>query len=114
LSEHIIVERRCAVQSIRMNRPEKKNALTRAMYAAMAAALTDGDAVFALSTGTQPLPVDAAGLVRTDTSRAVHLNSLCAAAAEVFALACTDALVHAATLGDAPAYLDLCPSARRS
>ena len=86
--------------------------LARAIHPAHA--LTDGDAVFALSTGTQPLPVDAAGLVRTDTSRAVHLNSLCAAAAEVFALACTDALVHAATLGDAPAYLDLCPSARRS
>jgi enoyl-CoA hydratase/carnithine racemase len=44
LTEHVIVERRGAVQLIRMNRPEKKNALTRAMYATMAAALTGGDA----------------------------------------------------------------------
>ncbi|MHB2265428.1 crotonase/enoyl-CoA hydratase family protein [Aliihoeflea sp. PC F10.4] len=44
MSEHIQIERRGAVQSIRMNRPDKKNAITRAMYAAMAKALTDGDA----------------------------------------------------------------------
>jgi enoyl-CoA hydratase/carnithine racemase len=43
-SEHIIIERRGAVQVIRMNRPEKKNAITRDMYAAMAAALGEGDA----------------------------------------------------------------------
>lgn len=41
---YVIVERRGAVQAIRMNRPEKKNAITRAMYAAMAGALRDGDA----------------------------------------------------------------------
>jgi enoyl-CoA hydratase/carnithine racemase len=41
---HIIIERRGAVQTIRMNRPDKKNAITRAMYAAMAAALQSGDA----------------------------------------------------------------------
>jgi enoyl-CoA hydratase/carnithine racemase len=44
MSEHILVERQGAVQVIRMNRPDKKNALTRAMYAAMAKALRDGDA----------------------------------------------------------------------
>jgi len=44
MSEHIVVERHGAVQSIRMNRPEKKNAITRAMYGAMAKALTEGDA----------------------------------------------------------------------
>jgi enoyl-CoA hydratase/carnithine racemase len=44
MSEHIIIERRGAVQSIRMNRPDKKNAITRQMYAAMAAALGEGDA----------------------------------------------------------------------
>jgi enoyl-CoA hydratase/carnithine racemase len=43
MSEHVEVERRGAVQLIRMNRPDKKNAITRAMYAAMAAALTGGD-----------------------------------------------------------------------
>lgn len=44
MSEHVVVERRGAVQAIRMNRPDKKNAITRAMYATMAAALSDGDA----------------------------------------------------------------------
>ncbi|WP_309083631.1 crotonase/enoyl-CoA hydratase family protein [Chelativorans sp.] len=44
MSEDIIVERREAVQVIRLNRPEKKNAITRAMYARMAAALQEGDA----------------------------------------------------------------------
>lgn len=44
MTDHIEVTRRGAVQAIRMNRPDKKNAITRAMYAAMATALTDGDA----------------------------------------------------------------------
>ena len=49
MSEHILIERPQniqggAAQIIRLNRPEKKNAITRAMYAAMAAALRDGDA----------------------------------------------------------------------
>ncbi len=44
MSDHIEIERRGAVQMIRMNRPDKKNAITRAMYGAMAAALAEGDA----------------------------------------------------------------------
>ncbi len=44
MSEHVSVERQGAVEIIRMNRPDKKNAITRAMYGAMAAALTAGDA----------------------------------------------------------------------
>ncbi len=44
MSEHIILERRGAVQVIRMNRPDKKNAITRSMYAEMAGALAEGDA----------------------------------------------------------------------
>jgi enoyl-CoA hydratase/carnithine racemase len=44
VTEHIHVERRGPVQVIRMNRPDKKNALTRAMYQAMSQALLDGDA----------------------------------------------------------------------
>ncbi|QDZ00480.1 crotonase/enoyl-CoA hydratase family protein [Nitratireductor mangrovi] len=43
MSEHVEIDRRGAVQVIRMNRPDKKNAITRAMYAAMAAALSAGD-----------------------------------------------------------------------
>jgi enoyl-CoA hydratase/carnithine racemase len=44
VTDHILIERRGAAQIIRMNRPDKKNALTRAMYAKMSAALTAGDA----------------------------------------------------------------------
>jgi enoyl-CoA hydratase/carnithine racemase len=44
VTDHILVERQGAVQIIRMNRPDKKNALTRAMYAKMSAAMTEGDA----------------------------------------------------------------------
>ncbi len=44
MSEHVEIERRGAVQTIRMNRPDKKNAITRAMYGVMAKALTEGDA----------------------------------------------------------------------
>lgn len=44
MTEHVVIERRGPVQTIRMDRPEKKNAITRAMYAAMAGALTRGDA----------------------------------------------------------------------
>ncbi len=44
MSEFIQTERRGAINIIRINRPEKKNALTFAMYAAMSAALRAGDA----------------------------------------------------------------------
>jgi len=44
VTDHILIERRDAVQVIRMNRPDKKNALTRAMYGKMSQALTAGDA----------------------------------------------------------------------
>ncbi|MER8726330.1 crotonase/enoyl-CoA hydratase family protein [Mesorhizobium sp. M1027] len=44
MTDHILVERRGAIQIIRINRPDKKNALTRAMYATMSAALAGGDA----------------------------------------------------------------------
>ncbi|MER9866977.1 crotonase/enoyl-CoA hydratase family protein [Mesorhizobium sp. M0136] len=44
MTDHILVERQGAIQIIRMNRPDKKNALTRAMYATMSAALAGGDA----------------------------------------------------------------------
>lgn len=44
MTDHILVERQGAVQIIRLNRPDKKNALTRPMYARMTAALAQGDA----------------------------------------------------------------------
>jgi len=42
MSDHIITEIKGAIQIIRMNRPDKKNALTGAMYARMAKALDEG------------------------------------------------------------------------
>ncbi|MCA0012428.1 crotonase/enoyl-CoA hydratase family protein [Mesorhizobium sp. B292B1B] len=44
MTDHILVERQGAIQIIRMNRPDKKNALTRAMYARMSQTLAEGDA----------------------------------------------------------------------
>jgi enoyl-CoA hydratase/carnithine racemase len=44
MSEHILIERLGPIQTIRMNRPDKKNAITRAMYGAMASAIAVGDA----------------------------------------------------------------------
>ncbi len=44
MSEHIAIVRTDGIQTIRMRRPDKKNAITRQMYAAMAAALAEGDA----------------------------------------------------------------------
>lgn len=44
MSEHIEIIRANGIQTIRMNRPDKKNAITRAMYDSMAQALRDGEA----------------------------------------------------------------------
>ena len=44
MSDAILIERIGAIQILRLNRPEKKNALTRAMYASLTQALRDGDA----------------------------------------------------------------------
>jgi enoyl-CoA hydratase/carnithine racemase len=44
MTDHILVTRDGALNIIRMNRPEKKNAITRAMYATMTAALSEGEA----------------------------------------------------------------------
>ncbi|MBU4527707.1 MAG: crotonase/enoyl-CoA hydratase family protein [Hoeflea sp.] len=47
MTDHILIDRAGethALNVIRFNRPDKKNAITRAMYAAMAKALSDGEA----------------------------------------------------------------------
>jgi enoyl-CoA hydratase/carnithine racemase len=44
VNDHILIERSGPVQVIRMNRPDKRNALTRAMYQSMSQALVAGDA----------------------------------------------------------------------
>lgn len=76
--------------------------------------LTDGDTVFGLATGQRRLPPTSGGLVRGAASRAIALNQLLAASADTFAEACADAVVSASTLGEVPAYRDLCPSAIRA
>jgi L-aminopeptidase/D-esterase-like protein len=71
----------------------------------------DGDTVFALATG-EHLIGDLPAAMRSTPSRQSALNLILGAAAEVFAVACTHAVLAAATIGDTPAYLDVCPSAR--
>lgn len=43
MSEHLLVERDEGVLTLRLNRPDKKNALTRAMYSGMAEVLAQAD-----------------------------------------------------------------------
>lgn len=76
--------------------------------------LMDGDTIFGLSTGAEPIAERTAGIVRDDGARAGQLNRLFAAAADVFAAACVDAILTATVVGSAPTYLTLCPSARRA
>jgi L-aminopeptidase/D-esterase-like protein len=72
-------------------------------------ALVDGDTVFTLATGQHPLaePDSEVGA----RLRVIAFNALLAAAADVFAAACTHAVLAATTLGRSPAYRTLCPSA---
>ena len=72
----------------------------------------DGDTIFCLSTGEhdlgrQQLPRPCAA----PTPVPALVNTLLAAAADCFALACTRAVVEAESLGGAPSYADLCPDA---
>lgn len=48
MTDHILVSREGAVQTIRFNRPDKKNAITSDMYAQMSKALTAGEADHAI------------------------------------------------------------------
>ena len=75
--------------------------------------LMDGDTIFGLATGERSIAGSNAGIVRGGDSRAAQLNAVFAAAADVFERACVDAVVTATTLGTAPCYRDLCPSAFR-
>jgi L-aminopeptidase/D-esterase-like protein len=74
----------------------------------------DGDTVFTLATGRVPLPDVAAARYRAVETRPGRLNQLLDAAATCFAAAVTDAVLTATTIGDAPAYRDVCPSAFRN
>jgi L-aminopeptidase/D-esterase-like protein len=71
----------------------------------------DGDTIFSLSTGERVLSAaNSPGLRRADT-RAGLVNTLLAAAADCFAVACTRAVIEARSTGGAPSYADLCPTA---
>lgn len=79
----------------------------------------DGDTIFGLSTGTRPDMISHSGLrpdmishsgLRPEWWPAV-MNLILRAGAEVFATACTRAVVQAATIGGPPSYRELCPSA---
>ncbi len=70
----------------------------------------DGDTVFGLATGDQPIGNRPAAM-RSTPSRQSVLNLILAAAADTFAMACTHAVLAATTIGDGVAYRDLCPSA---
>ena len=71
----------------------------------------DGDTIFCLSTGQHVIAAGSRpGLRRPDTRPGV-VNTLLAAAADCFALACTRAVIEARSVGGAPSYADVCPSA---
>jgi L-aminopeptidase/D-esterase-like protein len=76
--------------------------------------LMDGDTVFGLATGATQIGSTDAGIVRGIGSRASHLNLVFAAAADAFETACVDAVLATTSLGSAPSYRDLCPSAFRA
>ncbi len=69
----------------------------------------DGDTVFGLATGEHDLGSLPAAM-RSTASRQSAVNLILHAAATTFAAACTHAVVAAISVGDAPAYTDLCPS----
>jgi putative pantetheine hydrolase len=74
--------------------------------------MVDGDTVFALATGDEPLLLEAADpAFRAPDARPALLNVLMAAAADCFAAACVDAVAAATGTAGIPAYRDLCPSA---
>jgi L-aminopeptidase/D-esterase-like protein len=72
----------------------------------------DGDTVFGLATGDHDIGDLPAGM-RSTPSRQTALNHILRAAAETFAAASAHAVIAATTIGDATAYVDVCPSALR-
>lgn len=74
--------------------------------------LLDGDTIFALATGAHDLPETSAETGGRE--RVMALHALFEAGADVFAAACTHALLSASDIGPAPAFRSLCPSAFRA
>jgi len=72
----------------------------------------DGDTIFGLATGEHDIG-DLPAAMRSTPSRHSALNLILRTAADTFAAACAHAVLAAATIGDTPAYVDVCPSAVR-
>lgn len=72
----------------------------------------DGDTIFGLAVGDHDIGNLPAAL-RSTPSRQSALNLILRAAADTFATACAHAIVAATTIGDTPAYRDVCSSALR-
>ena len=76
---------------------------------------TDGDVVFALSTGRAPVPdAPSDGFIRPAVARFTQLSPIIAAAADAVARAIVHATVRATSAGTMRSYADQLPSAIRS
>ena len=73
--------------------------------------LFDGDTIFCLSTAEHTIDADEQPGYRRLHTRPGVVNTLLAAAADCFALACTRAVIEAKSTGGVASYLDLCPGA---
>lgn len=75
----------------------------------------DGDTIFGLSTATAQFSATFDPTFHTSMLRSPQwhgiMNAVLRAGAEVFAMACTRAVVDATSVGGPPSYADLCPSA---
>jgi L-aminopeptidase/D-esterase-like protein len=71
----------------------------------------DGDTIFCLSTAQHVIATGSTPGLRRPDARPAIINTLLAAAADCFALACTRAVIEAGSANGAPSYADLCPSA---
>jgi L-aminopeptidase/D-esterase-like protein len=71
----------------------------------------DGDTIFCLATGQHAIEADESPGLRRANTRPGIVNTLLAAAADCFAVACTRAVAESASIGGPPSYRDLCPSA---
>ena len=76
MSELIVVTDEGLVRTVRMNRPDKKNALTQAMYSAMAAALHWFDERIVESAGWGLLALACLGLSLWQRDRVLGQSSL--------------------------------------
>ena len=74
--------------------------------------MNDGDTIFGLSVGQGELVLAEREPVFSDpVGRPAVLNKVLAAGADMFAQACTEAILHATSAGGMVSYRDLCPSA---